>query len=273
MGSIGSADPAGPQAARQATSFRGLVHAVYFLSDVHLGAGPPELDRAKERDLVAFLATLRPGETLYLLGDVFDFWFDFGGPPPARYAALLEALGGAVRRAVRISFMGGNHDYWARAGHRPGWLEREIGLEVAEDPHVVEHQGLRLLLSHGDALGGPIGGYRAVRAVLHQPVAIRLFRLLPSRLGYAIADRTSGFSRDRHDDAITREHARRLREAATRILVEEDVDAVVAGHVHVPERLETPHGLYLNLGDWILHRTYGRLEDGELMLETFTPRK
>ncbi|MGH7565174.1 MAG: UDP-2,3-diacylglucosamine diphosphatase, partial [Gemmatimonadota bacterium] len=173
----------------------------------------------------------------------------------------------------RISFMGGNHDYWARAGRGPGWLERELGIELVPDPHVVEHQGLRLLLCHGDALGGATGGYRAVRAVLHHPVAIRLFGLLPSRLGYAIADRTSGFSRDRHHDEITREHARRLRATATHLLAEEDVDAVVAGHVHIPERLETSNGLYLNLGDWIQHRTYARLEDGELTLETFTPRE
>lgn len=249
------------------------MHAVNFLSDVHLGAGPPELDRAKERDLVAFLAGLEPGESLYLLGDVFDFWFDFRGPPPARYKPLLGALGRAVRRGARISFMGGNHDYWARAGKGPGWLEREIGLTVIADPHLVEHQGLRLLLCHGDALGGVIGGYRIVRGVLHHPLTIRLFRLLPSRLGYAIADHTSRVSRDRHDDEATREHARRLRDVATRILAHEEVDAVVAGHVHIPERLETPHGVYLNLGDWILHRTYGRLVDGELTLERFEPRE
>lgn len=78
-------------------------------------------------------------------------------------------------------------------------------------------------------------------------------------------------SRDRHDDAATVEHARRLRETALRILADTDVDAVVAGHVHIPERLETPHGLYLNLGDWIEQRTYGRLESGELTLESFVP--
>jgi len=245
------------------------VEAIYFLSDVHLGAGPPELDRAKERDVVDFLDRLGTGDTLYLLGDVFDFWFDFHGDPPALYGPLLAALASAVRRGARISFMGGNHDYWARAGRGPGRLEREIGLELIGDPHQVEHQGLRLLLSHGDALGGPVGGYRAVRRVLHHPAAIRLFGLLPARLGYAIAARTSRLSRDRHEEALTREHADRLREEARRILEEEPVDAVVAGHVHVPERLETPHGVYLNLGDWILHRTYGRLQGGWLALERY----
>ena len=242
---------------------------VTFLSDVHLGAGPPELDRAKERDLVAFLDRLGPNDTLYLLGDVFDFWFDFRGDPPAQYGPLLAALASAVRRGAQISFMGGNHDYWARACRGPGWLEREIGLAVIDDPHLVEHQGLKLLLCHGDALGGAVGGYRLVRGLLHHPVAIRLFGLLPARLGYAFADRTSRVSRHRHDEALTRAHADRLRDAARRILEEEPVDAVVAGHVHVPERLETPGGLYLNLGDWILHRTFGRLEEGRLTLERF----
>ena len=242
---------------------------IHFLSDVHLGAGPPELDRVKSRDVIAFLDRLGPGDILYLLGDVFDFWFDFHGDPPALYGPLLVALASAVHRGARISFMGGNHDYWTRAGRGPGRLEREVGLEVIEDPHRVEHQGVRLLLCHGDALGGAVGGYRFVRGVLHHPLAIQLFGLLPARLGYAIADRTSRVSRHRHDEALTREHADRLREAARRILEEEPVDAVVAGHVHLPERLETPHGIYLNLGDWILHRTYGRLEGGRLMLERF----
>jgi UDP-2,3-diacylglucosamine hydrolase len=246
-----------------------FVGTVTFLSDVHLGAGPPELDRAKERDVVAFLDRLGPGDTLYLLGDVFDFWFDFRGHLPALYEPLLAALAGAVRRGARISFMGGNHDYWARVGGGRGRLEREIGLEVIGDPHRVEHQGLKLLLTHGDALGGAVGGYRTVRGVLHHPVAIRLFGLLPSRVGYGIATRTSRLSRDRHDEALTRAHAERLREEARRVLEAEPVNAVVAGHVHIPERLETPHGVYLNVGDWILHRTYGRLEGGRLTLERF----
>jgi UDP-2,3-diacylglucosamine hydrolase len=242
---------------------------VYFLSDIHLGAGPDELDAAKSQDAVAFLDGLDPGDVLYLLGDVFDFWFDFHGDPPALYGPLLAALAAAVRRGARISFLGGNHDYWARAGRGPRRLERDVGLELIEDPHHVEHQGQKLLLCHGDALGGAVGGYRTVRRMLHHRIPIRLFGLLPSTVGYAIAARTSRLSRDRHDDAQTLAHAHRLREEARRVLAELPVDAVVAGHVHIPERLETPDGVYLNLGDWILHRTYGRLQGGRLTLESF----
>ena len=116
------------------------MNTVYFLSDVHLGAGPPELDGAKSRDVVTFLDRLGRGDILYLLGDVFDFWFDFHGEPPALYGPLLDALAAAVRRGARISFMGGNHDYWARAGHGPRRLEREIGASgfLAGDDEDVE---------------------------------------------------------------------------------------------------------------------------------------
>jgi UDP-2,3-diacylglucosamine hydrolase len=241
---------------------------VTFLSDVHLGAHSHAVEAAKERDLVAFLDRLEPGSILYLLGDVFDFWFDYA-EPPRRHGPVLRALQRARGRDIAISFMGGNHDYWVRAGRGPGWLERELGIQVLEDPHVARHDGLALLLTHGDALGGVRGGYRWARAVLRNPLAISAFRLLPPRAGHWLADRTSAQSRGRHGEADLARHRDRLRMAAASTLAQGEVDAVVAGHVHSPERSEQGGGLYLNLGDWTVHRTYGRLEDGRLSLERF----
>lgn len=242
---------------------------VYFLSDVHLGAQRPAIEAAKERALVDFLDSIESGAGLYLLGDVFDFWFDFGGPPPARYLPTLRSLGRCTARGVAVAFMGGNHDYWARVGRGPGWLEREIGLAIISDPHEADHHGWRLLLTHGDALDRPRGTYRLIRAVLRHPWPIAAFRCLPSRLGYAIADRASRLSRSRHDGEPIDPHPARLASAAETKLAEGPWDAVVAGHVHRPERRETPHGVYLNLGDWTTHRTYGRLDAAGLALEAW----
>lgn len=245
--------------------------AVYFLSDAHLGAGPPAVEAAKERDLVAFLDGLEPGERLYLLGDVFDFWFDFGGDPPAAYLPVLRALERCTARGVVAAFMGGNHDHWARTGRGPGWLEREVGLAVIPDPWVVSHHGLTLLLTHGDALGGARGAYRWVRAVLRNPLPIAAFRMLPPRLGHRIARRVSRASRSRHHEEALARYRHTLSEAAAEILREGPYDAVVAGHVHHPERREVDTGVYLNLGDWMVHRTYGRLSEGRLTLERWEP--
>lgn len=243
--------------------------STYFLSDVHLGGGPPAVEAAKRKDLVAFLDRLAAGDALYLLGDIFDFWFDFGSPPPARYGAVLDALERADRRGVELAFMGGNHDHWARTGRRPGHLERTIGLRLIGDPHALGVDRMRLLLTHGDALGGSHGAYRIVRGIFRNRLAIRAFRLLPQPAGYWLAARTSTVSRRRHDEAARARHRDILREAALATLAGGGWDAVIAGHVHAPELRPTPHGVYINLGDWIEHRTYGRLLDGELTLESF----
>ena len=242
---------------------------ITFLSDAHLGGGAPAREAAKERDLIAFFDSLPAGDTLYLLGDLFDFWFDFGAPPPAEYAPVLRALQRATIRGVTIAFMGGNHDWWARTLGRPGFLEREIGIALIEDPHPVNLQGKRLLLTHGDALGGTRGAYRIVRGVLRSRLAIRAFRIVPQRLGYWIAAHASAVSRDRHDEAARVYYRDELRRRALSALAAGEWDGIVAGHVHHPERIATDHGVYLNLGDWIEHRTYGRLRGGELTLETF----
>lgn len=218
-----------------------------------------------------FLATPRPGDTLYLLGDLFDFWFEDGRPPPPRHARVLRAIGQATARGVAVAFMGGNHDYWARTARRPGYFEAALGVRLLRDPTPVLHQGQRLLLTHGDALGGPRGAYRRARQVLRHPASIAAFRRLPRRVALGLAARTSAASRRRHDPALSARDAKRLRDAALATLAAGAYDAVVAGHVHAPEITHSPAGVYLNLGDWIEHRTYGRLVDGRLSLETFVP--
>lgn len=244
---------------------------VTFLSDVHLGAHSTAVEAAKELDLTDFFDGLPSGSTLYLLGDIFDFWFDYDHPP-RRHGPVLRALRRARNRDISIAFMGGNHDYWLRTGRGPGWLERTLGAEVLEDPHLARHDGRSLLLTHGDALGGARGPYRWVRAVLRNPLAITAFGLLPRRTGYWLAERASATSRGHHSEAALARYRDRLRAAAARELAREDIDAIVAGHVHSPERSELGGGVYLNLGDWTVHRTYGRLEEGSLSIERFRSR-
>lgn len=241
---------------------------VYFLSDAHLGAESPAREASKERSLVAFLDARAQGETVYLLGDIFDFWFDDGRHPQSRYDGVLRALGHATDRGVRLLFMGGNHDYWVRTGRRPGWFERALGIDVIADPHMAFHHDRRLLLTHGDALGGARGTYALVRGVLHSRLAIAAFGTLPRGVRHHFARLTSATSRKRHDEALTARAAERLRAEAEKVLARGDADAVIAGHVHRPELLRLTRGVYLNLGDWMGFRSYGVLRDGELALES-----
>ena len=239
---------------------------MYFLSDAHLGGESPALEGPKERSLISFLDARCSGEAVYILGDLFDFWFDDG--EPEHYSAVLRSLGRLVQRGVRCHLMGGNHDYWLRTGRGPGWLERMIGIEIIDDPYLAEHHGRRLLLAHGDALGGARGSYSALRSVLRHPLAIFGFGLLPRRLQHGLGGLASSTSRQRVTDELIEEVASELRATATRILAERDVDAVIAGHVHRPEQVKTAGGEYLNVGDWMFYRTYGVLRDGVLALES-----
>ena len=241
----------------------------YFLSDVHLGGDATSVEASKERDLIAFLGRIRNGDRLFLLGDVFDFWFDFGAPPPRAYEPVLRALAGVRATGAEIAFMGGNHDHWARTTERPGYFEREIGMTLLSDPHRLDVEGRRLLLTHGDALGGATGGYRVVRGLLHHPIAIRAFRAMGPGIGRRIARGTSALSRRRHDAARQLADADALRERALSTMRQEDIDIVIAGHVHSPEHLVTDTGQYVNLGDWIEHRTYAALDETGIRLETF----
>jgi UDP-2,3-diacylglucosamine hydrolase len=241
---------------------------VYFLSDAHLGGESPAREGPKERSLIAFLAARSPGETLYILGDLFDFWFD-DAEPPARHHAILRAIGSLTERGVRCALMGGNHDFWLRRGHRPGWLERVLGVEIIRDPHVAEHHGRCLLLAHGDGLGASRGAYGALRHLLRHRLAIHGFGLLPRRLRDSLGALASTASRRRHNDAFVEEVAVELRATAIRVLAERDVDAVIAGHVHRPMLVSTPGGDYLNVGDWMFYRTYGVMREGTLALEAY----
>jgi UDP-2,3-diacylglucosamine hydrolase len=245
--------------------------SAYFVSDVHLGAGPTAVDAARERDFVTFIERLEGGDRLYLLGDIFDFWFDFGGSPPNRYGPILRAIGRATGRGVEVSFMGGNHDHWARTSGRPGYLERVLGVTLLEDPTRVEIEGSRLLLTHGDALGGAHGTYAIVRRVLRHRLPTIAFRLVPQRLGYWLGARISRTSRGQHAGEALEAHGARLRAAATRVIADEALDGVIAGHIHHPEQLELGAGRYINLGDWISHRTYAQLTDRDLSLKHFEP--
>jgi UDP-2,3-diacylglucosamine hydrolase len=246
----------------------------FFFSDVHLGAQPPETERAKEDRLLRFLEMVRVGgRTLFCLGDLFDFWFEYETMIPSRYFGVLRRLQELSDAGVRLYFMGGNHDYWVRHDHRPGFLEREIGFSLLGDEALVRAGGLRLLLFHGDGVGSRDLGYRLLKRLLRNRLAIASFRWVHPDLARRIGGLTSRISRRRDDDRIAIESSRRIREHAELLLAQRgDVDVVVAGHSHVPEDLTWGDRRYLNLGDWIHHASYAVVDEGRLSLETFDPR-
>ncbi len=245
----------------------------YFFSDVHLGADTPEIERAKRERLLAFFDLVGAhGRSLFCLGDLFDFWFEYETAIPSRHFAVLRRLQELSDAGVRLHFLGGNHDFWVRRGGEPGFLEREIGFRVLDNGAEVRTGGLRLLLYHGDGLGPRDSGYKALKGLLRNRLAIEAFRWVHPDLARRIAGLVATVSRLRTGDRPKPETVESLRRFAAQVLpARPDVHAILVGHTHLPEEMAVGTARYVNLGDWIHHATYAVVEDGALSLRRFQP--
>jgi len=232
---------------------------IHFASDVHLGAVPLDTERAFVRWL---MYTADRASELILNGDLFDFWFEYGSVIPGGHTRTLGALAELVDGGLPVTLMGGNHDWWGGK-----FLEDDVGLTFQAGPLVRDFAGLRTLVAHGDGLGRGDLPYRIVKAGLRSRSAQWLFRWLHPDLGASLASRISRTQSRVAASPSTDEknRARVLREwAVEKLAAQADLDLIVLGHAHVPLLQETEPGrFYVNLGDWVNHRSYLVLTQGE----------
>lgn len=222
----------------------------YIASDVHLGAVP---DRT-EQVFLRFLAHVRGhGRALLLVGDLFDFWFEYRTVIPGNHFRVLAALAELVDAGVPVTLMGGNHDAW---GGR--FLREEVGVAFHPDVARLDIAGRPALVAHGDGLGRGDLRYRALKRVLRSRAAVAGFRLLHPDLGVRIARAVSSTEAKSGGDDGLRGRARFLEEWARERLEEDpSLGWVICGHAHLPAIHELQRGrYYLNPGDWINHHTY-----------------
>lgn len=235
----------------------------YFVADAHLGQGTDESNRARERDLLAFLDRVgSEGAALYVDGDLFDFWFEYAHAIPKRFIRVLQALGGLRRAGIPVTYVGGNHDFWIGE-----YLARELDVSFTDQPITITLQGRRILLAHGDGLGPGDHGYKLLKRVLRNPIAKGLFRWVHPDVGIPLARAVSHTSRH-HAPRPDRTEAALLAHVAGPWL-KQGHDAVVVGHFHFPLHHRGPEGEFLVLGDWLERRTYARLVDGQFSLLEF----
>jgi UDP-2,3-diacylglucosamine hydrolase len=236
----------------------------YFISDVHLGLGNKEKEKAKEDRLIGFLKSVLPSaNALFIVGDLFDFWFEYATVIPRGYHRTLAALQEFTDRTIPVHFLTGNHDCWTN-----DFLEKELGLHVYHQPFDITIDGKRLHLHHGDGLARNDLGYRMIKPILRNRLSIFLYRWLHPDIGVRIARRSSRTSRDYTAQKVYSEEG--MIEYARR-RIGEGADLVIMGHRHKANILPVGNGLYVNLGDWISLNTYGELTDGVMRLKTWNP--
>ena len=235
---------------------------IYFVSDLHLGVGDAPTERRKLALLLTLLGEIHDERAdLYIVGDLFDFWYEYRSVVPRGYHALFTALEKLRGAGCAVTYLAGNHDFAIG-----DFFSRDLDVTVVRDDHVFEAQGRRFSLAHGDGLAVRDTGYRLLKRVLRAPLSQRLFRLLHPDLAFGIARRFSHTSRDYTSGRDFGEQDGMRADAARRIAA--GMDVVVMGHRHVPCIEAVGNGLYVNLGDWIGHYTYAVCRSGDIALHT-----
>src|SRR5215831_17714406 len=164
---------------------------VVFLSDAHLGAQTAELEAPREARLHEFLKHLPPTtRALYIVGDLFDFWFEYRTAIPRRHFPTLVALRQLVESGVEVTMLNGNHDFWL--GH---FLEESVGVHTVYGAVALELQGRKLWVHHGDGLIGGDSGYKFLKKLLRSRTNIMLYQWLHPDFGLPLALRVSHWSR------------------------------------------------------------------------------
>lgn len=243
---------------------------IYFLSDFHLGAPDHASSLERERRVVSFLDSIKQdaGE-IFLVGDLFDFWYEYKTVVPRGSVRLLGKLAELSDAGIPLHFFVGNHDMWMR-----DYFQRELNIPVYYHPREFVRQGKRFMIGHGDGLGPNDHKYKLLKKIFRNPVCQWAFGIIPPRIGIGIANSMSRRSRIKtgfSEEVFLGEDREWLIIHCQDVLKKEKFDFFVFGHRHlaIDYRLNN-ESRYVNLGDWIRFNTYAVFDGEILTLKSFT---
>lgn len=234
-----------------------------FLADAHL-VSP---DEQNYRLLLRFLRELEGNtETLFVMGDLFDFWLGFPSNPLCQFDEMLAALQSLVQSGCRLVYFEGNHDF-----HMGTIFRQRLGAEIHTGPAVITVQGRRLFLCHGDQINGRDHGYRLLRLLLHNRLAAALVNHVPPLLALRVRALLQRVSRAGYQVKLQRWNYREIIRLFARSVRKKGCDGLVTGHFHLAfcEQLDGSPFVILSLGDWMEQFTYGEIATGTLSLKTY----
>lgn len=242
------------------------------LSDVHLNVAPD--GRELMDAFVSFLKGIDPSEVdrIVILGDLFDFWFEYRHVVFSGYFDVLCALAELRDGGVEFHFICGNHDFWAGR-----FLEDRLDFTIYRETALLPFGDRRVLFAHGDGINPDDIGYRVYKRIARAAPVIALFRLIHPDWAMAIAQAVSRGSRHAFQarDLSQGSEVKPLRRFAEEALAAGRADVVMCGHSHYPvvEELFTPRGpgLYINTGDWLYHRSYVEWDGHEFRMLRYGP--
>jgi len=242
---------------------------IYFISDFHLGAPDKMKSLPREKKVVRWLDMIKKDATeLYLLGDVFDFWFEYKHAVPRGYVRLLGKLAELSDAGIKIHYFTGNHDMWVF-----GYLKEEIGLTIYRQPVERTIGNKKFYIGHGDGLGPGDHGYKFIKKIFANKFCQWLFARLHPNLGIPLAlyfSRKSRIATGTTDERFLGEDKEWLVIYSKEVLKNKHYDYFIFGHRHLPLDIQVgPQSRYINLGEWINYQSFAVFDGTELKLEEF----
>lgn len=242
---------------------------IYFASDNHLGAPTQEISRPREQKFVAWLDEIKQdAAAIFLMGDLFDFWFEYKTVVPKGFTRTLGKLAEISDSGIPIYFFVGNHDLWMN-----GYFEEELNIPVYHEPQEFTFNDTTFFIGHGDGLGPGDKGYKRMKKVFTNPFSKWLFRWLHPDLGVKLAQYLSVKNKlisGDEDASFLGEDQEWLVQYSKRKLEDKHRDYFVFGHRHLPMEIDLGNNsTYINLGDWINYYTYGVFDGKEMHLKTY----
>ncbi|MCL1938818.1 MAG: UDP-2,3-diacylglucosamine diphosphatase [Candidatus Azobacteroides sp.] len=244
---------------------------IYFASDMHLGSDILENPKKSEQRFVCWLDSIQEeAKALYLLGDIFDFWFEYKKVVPRGFTRFLGKIAEMYDRGTEIHFFIGNHDIWMF-----DYLQEEVGAIIHKKPLTVEINGKIFYMAHGDGLGDSSRSFGLIRSIFHNRTCQYLFAHFPSTWGIGLAHKWSRHNRKR-DFAASLPYLGEEKEAlvlfAKQYLREHaDIDYFIFGHRHIMLDLALNRKTrMLIIGDWMRYFSYAVFDGENLTLEQLT---
>lgn len=240
---------------------------IYFLSDFHLGVPDHASSLEREKRIVAFLDQAKQDAAMiFVVGDLFDFWFEYRTVVPKGYVRILGKLAEITDSGIPVHFFVGNHDMWMS-----GYFEKELNIPVFYEPRTYTFNGVKMLVGHGDGLGPGDHGYKFIKKVFRNPACQFLFGLLPPFFGISLANFFSKRSRimtGSTDEKFLGEDKEWLVAYSKDKLKQEHFDYFIFGHRHLPIDLQlNNNSKYINLGDWIKYNSYAEFDGTGVQLK------
>ena len=241
---------------------------IYFASDLHLGVPNREKSLVREKLFVQWLDEIKnDAEAIYLVGDIFDFWFEYKKAVPKGYVRLLGKLAEISDSGIPIHIFTGNHDMWLF-----DYLEDEINAHIYRKPIEISMKGKRFFISHGDGLGPGDNGYILIKKIFKNKLCQWLFERIHPNLGISIAQYWSKKSRIANGEKDESYYGEK--EWLTQFCKEKmktiEVDYFIFGHRHLPLEVDLGNNtIYINLGEWVNYNSYAVFDGKRLELKRY----